>query len=118
MMRKELRYAKLLNTLIDFYIWQFKIISLYMLCCHMNSSFKNLFAFYLFYPLICWSILFVCFFFLFATCFSSYPQLMTTNTHMVRLLWICHDIHFFHCSLIKRLIKEQVAISYNSYSIT
>lgn len=65
MIRKELRYAKLLNTLIDFYIWQFKIISLYMLCCHMNSSFKNLFAFYLFYPLICWSILFVCFFFSF-----------------------------------------------------
>lgn len=43
---------------------------------------------------------------------------MTTNTHMVRLLWICHDIRFFRCSLIKLLIKEQLTISYNFHSIT
>lgn len=43
-----------------------------------------------------WSILFVSCFFppFFATCFSSYPQLMTANTHMVRLLRFCHDVCF------------------------
>lgn len=61
MMIKEIKYNKLLNILIIFDIWQLKIIYLYLLCSHMNANSKT-FAFYLFYPLIFWSILFVCFF--------------------------------------------------------
>lgn len=34
-------------------------------------------------------VLFVSCFFLFAACFPSHPQIMTTSTHMVRRPWLC-----------------------------
>lgn len=72
------------------YIHPFKAFYLYLLLSNTEYNFKVLLLFICMLTFM-WSILFVSCFFLFATC-SSYPQLMTANTHMVRLLWFCHDV--------------------------
>lgn len=101
---KNLNMTSFLNILINYYIWQLKMIST---CFAITMQILRTFRILFILP-IDMLVYFICvLFFPFATCFSSYTQLMTTNTHMVRLLWICHDTHFFHCSLIKLLIKEQ-----------